>query len=212
MSDIELVLMDWAGTVTVPMNQMMKDAIAYLGWTDEEVGQALGALADYFTADDSIVHQAERGEVADRDLLAWLDEQYPGASALFDVDQPSFINAADRPEMIDLLWWLQDHEIEVWLATNNFAAAQEMLASRYLDSGIVNAIVNSALVGARKPDASYWKIVLEASGLEPAQMLLVDDNVTNLEAAAALGMQTVSIGDDAAPAIAQIKAALTNAP
>lgn len=209
-SDVELVLMDWAGTVTVPMSQMMKDAIAFLGWSDEEVGQALGALAEYFTSDDSIVHQAERGEVDDGDLLAWLDAQYPGASALFDVDQPSFINAADRPEMIELLWWLQDNEIEVWLATNNFASAQDMLASRYLDSGVVNAIVNSALVGARKPHADYWKIVIEASGLEPTQMLLVDDNVANLEAAAALGMMTISIGDDAAPAIADIKAAFAD--
>lgn len=211
MSDIELVLMDWAGTVTVPMSQMMKDAIAFLGWSDEEVGQALGALADYFTSDDSIVHQAERGEVEDSDLLTWLDEQHPGASALFDVDQPSFINAADRPEMIDLLWWLQDNECQVWLATNNFASAQDMLASRYLDSGVVNAIVNSALVGARKPHADYWKIVLDAAELEPHEILLVDDNVANLEAAAALGMATVSIGDDAAPAIAEIKAMLTDA-
>lgn len=203
--------MDWAGTVTVPMSQMMKDAIAFLGWSDEEVGQALVALADYFTSDDSIVHQAERGEVEDSDLLAWLDEQHPGASALFDVDQPSFINAADRPEMIDLLWWLQDNECQVWLATNNFASAQDMLASRYLDSGVVNAIVNSALVGARKPHADYWKIVLDAAELEPHEILLVDDNVANLEAAAALGMATVSIGDDAAPAIAEIKAMLTDA-
>lgn len=209
-TDIELVLMDWAGTVTVPMSQMMQDAITFLGWTDDEVGKALGAMADYFTSDDSVVHRAERGEIEDRDLLLWLDQQYPGASALFDVDQPSFINAADRPEMIELLWWLQDNEIEVWLATNNFASAQEMLASRYLDSGVVNAIVNSALVGARKPHPDYWKIVLEASGLDPNQMLLVDDNVTNLESAAALGMQTISIGDDAAPAIAEIKARFTD--
>lgn len=202
--------MDWAGTVTVPMSQMMKDAIAFLGWSDEEVGQALGALADYFTSDDSIVHQAERGEIDDNELLQWIETQHPGASALFDVDQPSFINAADRPEMIELLWWLQDNDVEVWLATNNFASAQDMLASRYLDSGTVNAIVNSALVGARKPHADYWKIILDAAELEPHEILLVDDNVTNLEAAAALGMATVSIGDDAAPAIAEIKAALTD--
>ena len=209
-SDLELVLMDWAGTVTVPMSQMMKDAITFLGWSDEEVGQALGSLAEYFTSDDSIVHQAERGEVEDSELLAWLDAQYPGASALFDVDQPSFINAADRPEMVDLLWWLQDNEVEVWLATNNFASAQDMLASRYLDGGVVNAIVNSALVGARKPHPDYWKIVVDASGLEPSQIMLVDDNAANLDAAATLGMTTILMGDDAVPVIDEIKTALTN--
>lgn len=208
-TEIELVLIDWAGTVTVPMSQMMKDAVEFLGWSDAEFGKAIGALAEYFTSDDSIVHKAERGEIEDSELLAWLDEQYPGASALFDVDQPSFINAADRPEMIELLWWLQDHEVEVWLATNNFASAQDMLASRYLDSGLVNAIVNSALIGARKPNADYWKTILDASSLDPARMVLIDDNVTNLESAAALGMATVQIGDDAALAIAEIKTMLS---
>ena len=204
MSAIELVLMDWAGTVTVPMSQMMNAAVAHLGWSNDELGQALTGLSDYFSSDDSIVHRAERGQIDDNELMEWLDHKYPGASALFDLEAPSFINASDRPEMVDVLWWLQDHEIEVWLATNNFASAQEMLAGRYLDSGLVNAIVNSALVGARKPDAAYWDIVLDAAGLEPAEILLVDDNVANIAAGQALGMATVLVGDDAAPAIAEI--------
>ncbi len=206
MGAIELVLMDWAGTVTVPMAQMMRDAVARLQWSDDELGRALSGLTDYFTSDDSMVHRAERGQIDDRELLAWLDEQHPGASAMFDVDLPSFINAADRPEMVDLLWWLQDNGHEVWLATNNFATAQDMLAGRYLDSGLVNAIVNSALVGARKPDDAYWEIIIETSGLDPREMLLVDDNTSNLEAAAELGMATVLVGDDATPAITDLKA------
>jgi FMN phosphatase YigB (HAD superfamily) len=203
---IELVLMDWAGTVTVPMRQMLRDAVDHLGWSDDEMGKALAGLTDYFTSDDSMVHRAERGQIEDRELLVWLDEQYPGASALFDLDDPSFINAADRPEMIDAMWWLQDQDIEVWLATNNFATAQEMLAGRYLDSGLVNAIVNSALIRARKPDPAFWDVVLEGSGLQPNQILLVDDNVGNLDAATALGMATILVGDDAGPAIAELKA------
>ncbi len=209
MGAIELVLMDWAGTVTVPMHQMMNAAVVHLGWSNDELGQALTGLSDYFTTDDSIVHRAERGQIDDGELMEWLDRQYPGASALFDLDGPSFINASDRPEMVDALWWLQDHEVEVWMATNNFASAQEMLAGRYLDSGLVNAIVNSALVGARKPDAAYWDIVLDAAELEPSEILLVDDNVANIAAGQALGMATVLVGDDAVPAIVEIKSLCT---
>ena len=206
MSDVELVLMDWAGTVTVPMREMMAEAVRHLGWADDEVGQALAGLRDYFSSDDSIVHRAERGQIDDRELLTWLDQQYPGSSALFALDQPSFINAPDRPEMIETLWWLQDNEVEVWLATNNFASAQEMLASRYLDPGLVNAIVNSALIGARKPEPAYWDIVLETSGLAPSEVLLVDDNEKNTAAGAELGMATILVGDDIAPAIAELRA------
>lgn len=208
-SPIELVLMDWAGTITVPMSQMMAEAIAYLGWSDEEAGQAFGGLAEYFTSDDSIVHRAERGEVDDSELRSWLDDKYPGASALFDVDQPSFINASDRPEMIDLLWWLNDNDVDTWLATNNFVSAQDMLASRYLDPGLVSAIVNSSLVGVRKPDRAFWDLVLEAAELEPPAVLLVDDNAANVAAAADLGMATCLVGDDTDAAVSEIKRLVT---
>lgn len=212
MTDISVVLVDWAGTVTVPMNEMMKLAIDHLDMSDEQLSAALGGLSDYFTGSDSIVHRAERGEIADAELLAWLEQQSPGASRLFDTDGPSFINAPDRPEMIELLWWLQDVDVTVMLATNNFLSAQEMLASRYLDSGLVHAIVNSALIGARKPDPEFWDVVLDATMVEPHEIVLLDDNDHNLRAAEALGMQTIAVGDDAASAVAELKALLGSAP
>lgn len=208
--EIAVVLMDWAGTVTVPMSEMVRLAVEHLRFTDEQMGEAFAALSEYFTENDSVVHRAERGQIPDSELLVWLEEQAPGASQLFNPDEPSIINAPDRPEMIDLLWWLQDMDVTVMLATNNFASAQEMLASRYLDAGLVHAVVNSALIGARKPEPEFWEIVLDAVMVEPNEIVLVDDSVANLEAAAALGIHTIHVADDSTIAIDALKAMLTS--
>ncbi len=208
MTEISVVLVDWAGTLTVPMSEMVQLAVNHLQFTDEQLGLAFAGLTDYLIGSDSIVHRAERGEIPDSEMLAWLEEQAPGSSRLFNPDEPSIINAPDRPEMIELLWWLQDFDVTVMLATNNFVSSQEMLASRYLDPGLVHAVINSALVGARKPEPEFWQIVLDATMASPSEIVLLDDNAGNLAAAAALGMHTILVGDDALPAIDELKAIL----
>lgn len=207
-SGIEVVLVDWAGTLTVPMTDMLQLAVAHLGLTDEQMAGSLGWLTEYVTGNDSMVHRAERGQITDSELFIWLDEQMPGASRLFDLEGPSILTAPDRPEMIDLLWWLRDIDVTVMLATNNFAVAQDMLASRYLDPGLVHGIVNSALVGARKPEPEFWQAIVDSLMVGPSEMVLLDDSRTNLEAAAELGMQTIAVGADATSAIADLKSLL----
>ncbi len=48
----------------------------------------------------------------------------------------------------------------------------------------------SHLMGLRKPEASIFEFVLRTHGLAPSRTLFIDDNVHNVEAAAALGMPT----------------------
>lgn len=203
----EALLIDWAGTITVPMRQMMSLAADELGFSKEDVAKAFGGLAEYMAGDDSIFHQAERGEVDDDVLRDFIEEKAPGAGRLFDPTGPSFFNAPDRPEMIELLEQLRDADITVVIATNNFASIQDLLAQRYLDSGLVSAIVNSALVGARKPDAEFFQICLEAFELDPAEALFVDDMAHNVEAAETLGIPSLLAGSDSADTIAGIRAA-----
>jgi 2-haloacid dehalogenase/putative hydrolase of the HAD superfamily len=67
-----------------------------------------------------------------------------------------------------------------------------------------DAIV-SAEEGVIKPEARIYEIVLERTGLEPADLLFVDDSAANIAAADALGFHTHHFTDPAAlrPAIAR---------
>ena len=205
----EGVLFDWAGTITVPMHEMVTTAASELGFSSDDLARAFAGLAEYFLSDNSPIHQAERGQIDDDDLANFIDEQVPGASRLLlATDGPSFLTSADRPEMLGLLEDLRDADVTVVLATNNFRLAQDLLATRYLDSGLVSAIVNSALIGHRKPEPQFYEIALEAAGVMAHEALFVDDQTTNLAAARTLGLGTVLMGDDLAASISRIRAAV----
>lgn len=203
----EALLIDWAGTITVPMLDMMRSAAKALGFSREDVAKAFGGLAQYMADDNSIFKQAERGEVDDDDLRDFLDEQAPGAGRLFDPTNPSFFDGDDRPEMIKLLEDLREADVLVVLATNNFRSAQEILARRYLEPGLVGAIVNSALIGHRKPDVEYFTTTLEAFDLEAGDAFFVDDMAHNVEGAEALGIPSLLMKEDSAPTVAAIREA-----
>ncbi len=207
-STAEVLLIDWAGTITVPMLEMMSTAAKQLGFSREDVAMAFGGLAQYMNDDNSIFKQAERGEIDDDDLRDFLDEKAPGAGRLFDPTTTSFFDGEDRPEMIELLEELREHEVMVILTTNNFASGQEILARRYLETGLVGAIVNSALIGHRKPDPEFFTITLDAFELEPGDALFVDDMAHNVEGARNLGIPSLLMENDPAPTIVAIRQAL----
>lgn len=55
----------------------------------------------------------------------------------------------------------------------------------------VDVVVSSARVGVRKPDARIYQAALDALGTAPQETVFVDDFPHNIEAARALGLQTV---------------------
>jgi putative hydrolase of the HAD superfamily len=75
---------------------------------------------------------------------------------------------------------------------------------------IFEVVVDSAFVGARKPDPPIYELTLERLGVAAEAALLVDDIEINCEAARGLGLRAV-VFRDAEQAIAEIEAALADA-
>ncbi len=50
-------------------------------------------------------------------------------------------------------------------------------------------IVNSALVGLKKPDAKIYEIACHRLSVEPAEAVFIDDNAANVTAAQSIGMR-----------------------
>lgn len=202
----EVVLIDWAGTITVPMHEMVLDATKRGEFSDDMLLKIFGAFSNYHTETDSPMHRAERGEIDDDELIEHFNQVAPGAGALMDINDPAcMLVTQDRPAMIQLLEDLQENDVMVFLATNNFRTVQDMLATLYLDNGLVSAIVNSSLVGTRKPDAKYFELCLEAAGCDPSEAILLDDQQRNLDAAEALGITPILVEADETPAVTQVR-------
>lgn len=93
------------------------------------------------------------------------------------------------------------------LVTNNFisGASTEHRFDEVL--GCFDHIVESSQVGVRKPDVAFYELACERAGVEPGEVVLLDDLGVNLKPARAMGMTTIKVTDPAA-AIAELGALL----
>lgn len=81
----------------------------------------------------------------------------------------------------------RNHGLPVYLATN-----QEHIRADYLMQTLrlcdeVDGIVYSAKAGYKKPDAEFYTFAEQTTGYQPEELILIDDSVTNVEAAKASG-------------------------
>lgn len=96
------------------------------------------------------------------------------------------------PGVAELVEWVSEH-YHIGLLTNT----AEKLVGVYKDAGILPAThfdvtVDSSKVHFLKPEKEIFTIAQERSGLEPQEILLVDDDRSNLTAAGGMGWHTMS--------------------
>ncbi len=72
---------------------------------------------------------------------------------------------------------------------------------------LFHEIVESRLVGVRKPDPKIYEIACRAAGVPPEEIVYLDDLGINLKPARALGMTTIKVADPAA-ALSELEAAV----
>jgi putative hydrolase of the HAD superfamily len=86
------------------------------------------------------------------------------------------------------------------IVTNNFVASPRFGAGpsdatfREL-TGVVDAVVESARVGFRKPEPAFYEHALELLGVGADETVLLDDLGVNLKPARAMGMTTIKVVD-----------------
>jgi len=103
-----------------------------------------------------------------------------------------------RPAMLEAVARCREH-YKTGLLTNNFltpladqgdAGLGEVLA-------LFDAVVESSVVGVRKPDPRFYLLACDRLGVVPAQAVFLDDLGVNLKPARALGMRTIKVTDGA---------------
>jgi putative hydrolase of the HAD superfamily len=72
---------------------------------------------------------------------------------------------------------------------------------------LFDLVIESSLVGARKPEPRFYQIALERLEIEPRQAVYLDDLGINLKPARALGMTTIKV-DSAEQALGELEAVL----
>ncbi|MET0418960.1 MAG: HAD-IA family hydrolase, partial [Actinoplanes sp.] len=81
------------------------------------------------------------------------------------------------------------------ILSNSFVGAREREQSAYGFGDLVDDIIYSHEVGMTKPDPRLWELTCRRLGVEPSEMVFVDDAPRAVEGARGFGIHTVLFGD-----------------
>jgi putative hydrolase of the HAD superfamily len=100
-----------------------------------------------------------------------------------------------RPEMLEAI--KRCHErLKTALITNNVASMSDGEPSMVaVVDGMFDVIVESSKTGLRKPDPRIYELTCELLGVEPDEIVFLDDLGINLKPAAQMGMKTIKVID-----------------
>ncbi len=94
------------------------------------------------------------------------------------------------PGVVKYLRALRDSGVRTACITNDAAAWATKLRANHSLDGFIDPWVISGSVGVRKPDAPLFEVLRRVTGEAPGSILIIDDDLDNLDAAAKLGFGT----------------------
>ncbi|MFH1650282.1 MAG: HAD-IA family hydrolase [Candidatus Woesearchaeota archaeon] len=131
-----------------------------------------------------------RGKLTEREFLARLFESLGASHQVEEAVQ--FLRSFDiaNEEVLKLVRALQKFGTTAAFTNEALDASDYRVQHFKLDSYFQHIFVSSR-IGAAKPDILAYKIVLEMLAVPPSEIVYVDNHERNLDAARALGIQTI---------------------
>ena len=183
--DDRMLLFDFGGVV----QKLLDDLLA------SQMAQALGIPAEVFLA--LFVEAVPRIQVGQLSEQAFLEAvsstcgvKLPGNSRrLFTL--PFLESSQLFPNMTKLLDELLANKVRLGVLSNTIPSHAELNRSRGNYRWFGDDVYLSCEIGLRKPDPESFLYISRATKLEPYNLILVDDDSGNVDAARRLGMQAI---------------------
>ncbi len=202
---IEAVLFDLGGVFTDSPFVAARELGREIGADPQRVLEIV--FGPYHEDTDHPWHRLERGEISLEQARAGIIELARRAGIELDpFDVLSRLSGGSpRPELVDRVRRLRGAGLRTALVTNNAHEFREAWKAMLPFDDLFDAIVDSCQVGVRKPDPRIFAIALERlGGVPPDRAAFFDDYQANVDAAAALGIRAVLVGEDPSPALAEL--------
>lgn len=199
---ISAVIFDFGGVlVTSPFTAMR----AWARSNGHDAGAVMEIfLGPYHDDGDHPFHRAERGELTAAEFRPMIqllaDEQGIDISTARGVASMQPV-----PEMIERVRELRRDGYRTALLSNTIREFGGLWRTLVPIDDLFDVVVESAEVGMRKPNPSIYRLTLERLGDPPAEsVVFLDDHPGNIAGAIGVGLRTVLVGDDPAPALAEL--------
>ena len=192
-SNIDAVLFDWGGVITVPPGPIVEKLYRQIDVDQDQLRLRRKAYRD--DDPDSQFARLERGELSLEAYLTWSRQDLPGAETIWDPESAHFLfrHLTVVPEVVERIYQLKERGFLLGLLTNNIAEAWPTVNDGLPIDDLFDVVINSAFVGMRKPEHRIYMHALEKLGVRAEHAVFLDDNRVNLEAARACGLNVVEV-------------------
>jgi putative hydrolase of the HAD superfamily len=210
---LEAVISDFGGVLTSPL------AGAFAAFQDDsgiplaELGTAMASLASAHGANPLVELETGRLSEADflTDLAGQLSQQLTREVDLTGFGERYFAALEPNEPFITYLHTVRERGYMLAICTNNVREWAPRWQAMIPVSELFDVVVDSAFVGARKPEPEIYRVTLERLGVGAEAAVLIDDVQENCAGARALGLDAIWF-QDTEQAIAETEAALGEAP
>ncbi len=137
------------------------------------------------------------------------------AAAGFDIDGRDILRLIEgevRPGMVRALERIKQRGLGVACLTNNLArkprdepSARDQQIAEVM--AMFDQVVESSVVGVRKPEEAFYRIALDRMGVEASEVVFLDDLGINCKPARAMGMTTIKVVNET-QALSELEAVL----
>jgi putative hydrolase of the HAD superfamily len=205
-AELRGVIMDWGGVLTAPILTTVQAWIAAeaIDWESyRSIMKTWISQAYNVDGGPNPIYALERGECTPAEFeqqlagqLLRVDGEAVVAEGLL---RRMFAASVPEPAMYDIIRALRAAGFSTALLSNSWGGDEYPRADF---PALFDAVVISAEVGMRKPEAGIFVLAADALGLDPRECAFVDDVAANVAAAAACGMTGVLHTEPAATAAA----------
>jgi epoxide hydrolase-like predicted phosphatase len=157
------------------------------------LGEAMMAMAEKTGANP--LFELETGRMTEREFLSGLDHELSAKLGrdvhMHDFGERYFGYLEPNQRVIEYMRELRGRGYKMAICTNNVREWEHRWRAMLPVDEIFDVVVDSAFVGARKPEPKIFKVTLERLDVPAERSLLLDDIELNCNAARELGMHAV---------------------
>ena len=153
-------------------------------------------VGDYGSDSNHPWHQLERGEITMAEFGLGLVQRAADAGVELDFTALRSYHAdmAAHPRMVETIAALKADGYKTALVTNNIKEAGDDWRALVDLDALFDSVVDSCVVGMRKPDPRIFMHALEQmGGVAPERAVFLDDHPANLDGARRAGLQAILV-------------------
>jgi epoxide hydrolase-like predicted phosphatase len=190
---INAIVSDLGGVLTIPLLDAFRAYEQSSGIPLSELGKAMAGIG----AEDGSnpLFELESGRITAAEFLgrlsAQLTRQLGREVSMAGFGEVYFEHLEPNERMLAFMRDLKARGYRMALCTNNAAEWQPLWRPKLGIDAIFSVVIDSGVVGMRKPDPGIYELTLRQLGVPPEAAVLIDDIDVNCAAARELGMSAI---------------------